>query len=140
MQLTGKLSRVIRNGYERTLEVVVDGRAVYWIGTIEPQENNREAERFVEGSELSFQIKVQFVNEVRPQVSSANHSFVQSTASSPRCEIATTVLDISDAYSFHCLISEGGPAILVEMERSHSLKVGDAIEFTGELAVLEIDD
>lgn len=139
MQLTGKLSRIVRNGYERTLEVVVDGGAIYWIGAIESQENNREVERFVEGSGFCSQIKIQFVNEIRSRVSPVRPSFVQPTASSPRCTIATTVLDSPDAYSFHCLISEGGPAILVETEKSHSLKIGEAIEFTGELAVLEID-
>jgi len=36
--------------------------------------------------------------------------------------------------------SSGGPAILVETEKAHSLKIGEAIEFAGELAVLEIDD
>lgn len=140
MQLNGKLSRIIRDGHECILEVLVDGWAVYWIGAIEFEENNREVERFVEGSEFCSQIKVQFVNEVRPQTSTAGHSFVQPAASSPRCKIASIVLDSPDAYSFHCSISEGGPAILVETEKSHALKVGQAIEFTGELAVLDVDD
>lgn len=140
MYLDGKLNRISRDGYERTLEVVVDGWAVYWIGAIEFEENNREVERFVEGDRFSSQIKVQFVTEIRPQVASARHSFEQPIASSPHCQIATTVLDSPDAYSFRCSISEGGPAILVETEKAHSLKMGEAIEFAGELALLEIDD
>lgn len=140
MQLNGRLRRIVRDGYERILEVVVDGWAVYWIGAIEFEENNQEVERFVEGRDFCSQIKIQFVNEIRPQTSAAGHSFVQPTASSPRCKIATSVLDCLDAYSFYCSISEGGPAILVETEKSHALKVGQAIEFAGELAVLDVDD
>ena len=137
MQVKGRLRRVIRNGYERVLEVVADGSTVYWIGALAHEDGNPDAERFVEGNVCDRHIKVLYVHCVLPQEPSASPSLEQSIDQSPHCTITGTVCGLAGPFSFFCSIHENEPAVRVELERIHALSVGQRVAFAGELAVID---
>lgn len=136
MRLRGRLRRVFRDGYQRTLEFVDADARVYWIGAIEFEENNPLTERYVVEREYDLLVKIQYVNKIVLQEPSVEHSFRQPIAQSPYCTLATTVSHCVDSYSFYAIL-EGEPTVLVELEKAHTLKAGQALQFAGELAVVE---
>ncbi|WP_395345988.1 hypothetical protein [Variovorax sp. UC122_21] len=137
MQVKGRLRRVIRNGYERVLEVVADGSKIYWIGALAQEDGNPAAERFVEGSACDLHIQVLYVHSVLPQGPSAGPTLEQSIDQSPHCTITGTVCSLAGPFGFFCSIHENEPAVRVELERIHALSVGQRVAFAGELAVID---
>jgi hypothetical protein len=137
MRISGTLRTVLVDGYDRCLEVLVQGQAEsLWVAALETDQYARSGDpshQFQEGAPVEMEVFVQYVSTVEARDEKATLGLAQPLKSSHTSVVGRVIERISSD-RFVCSISQEGDSLAVELERPVHVSIGQIVGFTGELS------
>lgn len=139
MKISGRIEKIISDGYERLIYLDVCTRQKkLWVHLIQYEEylDAGEQSKFLsEGQDVSLEVGIELVNDysVVNNLSTANNKLLQPINDSSHVIAVATVMEVKDDYTIICCIEDLGSNILVEFEEKVVVETGEALRIKGNL-------
>jgi hypothetical protein len=144
MRIFGRIALVVVDGQERLLKIhpmgASDGQTLC-VSALDFEswsEMGQSSERFNIGNVIDAQAELRLVIEVAMARSDSVLGMQQPIPNSPHTRVVARVVETSTKDSFECALGPGGPTLHVETEHAVSVKSGDVVALTGELALVDV--